>query len=127
VADIDTLIDEFGLDAEQAIRHLLKRGYCLQDDLCWLKPEVYYIPTAKEMRAVDYLWQAHGYRLMYSVDIKKPIKRMCELRDSTLLKAHIKLERKVNERFNSRLRKRNSTGGRGRTQKGKMEKAKSRV
>ena len=92
MADLDTLIDEFGLDTEQAIKYLLKNGYCLQDDLCWLKPEVYYIPTAKEVRAVDYLWRAHGYQLRYSVDIKKSIKRMCELKDSTLLRAHINLQ-----------------------------------
>ena len=115
MADIDTLIDEFGLDAEQAIKHLLKKGYCLQDDLCWLKPEVYRIPTAKEIRAVDYLWQVHDYQLMYSVDIKKSIKRMCELKDSTLLQAHVKLEheREMDEKFNSRIRKGNRSGRRG--------------
>jgi hypothetical protein len=129
MADLDTLIDEFGLDPEQAIKYLLKNGYCLQDDLCWLKPEVYYIPTAKEVRAVDYLWQAHDYKLMYSVDIKKPIKRMCELKDSTLLKAHINLEhgKEVNEKRSGGIRTRDRPIVRGRTQKDKVEKTKRRV
>jgi hypothetical protein len=90
--DLDTLVDEFGHVDQQAIKYLLKRGYSLQDDLCWLKPEVYHIPTAKEIRAVMYLWMAHGYQLKYSADVKKPIKQMCELKDSALLRAHIKLE-----------------------------------
>ena len=125
MADLDTLIDEFGLDAEPAIKYLLRNGYCLQDDLCWLKPEVYYIPTAKETRAVDYLWQAHDYKLMYSVDIKKPIKRMCELKDSTLLRAHINLEHR--KEVDNATKRTGNGRRRERTQKDKVEKTKRRV
>lgn len=90
---LDELQDEFGLDDTIAVKFLISRGYCLQDRGSWLRPECYQIPTAKEMFAVQFLHEMwpEEYKLMLSNDITKPIKKFCELKDSELLRCHMKV------------------------------------
>lgn len=89
--DYDDLVDYFGEGPEGAVTFLLSRGYCLQNDNHWLKPTAFHVPPAKEWFALDYLADYHGYGKHLSVDIKKPIKYMCESNKSELLRAYLKL------------------------------------
>lgn len=129
--DPQELIDEFGYNDGMAVAYMLRSGYCLQNDKMWLKPAAYHVPTAKEWRALEYLQEAHGYKGL-SVDIKKPIRKMCELEASELLRCHMKLRKENYSEYDGQGGARivGITGRRYKpetTKKGSVRKKKSRV